>query len=341
MKKEEISIIVPIYNVEKYVEKCLKSLINQTYKKIKIYAIIDGSPDNSAEIVKKYAKKDDRILFVEKENGGYGSVLQYAIDKIDTEYFAICDPDDWLEVNAIETLYKTAIKYDSDIVIGDKYNVYEDSTDKKIKIKSNLNHEYVKPNHLYENNDVSILAMLSPSPHSKLYRTNLAKKIVFPKKVNYTDFLLYMVVLSNANSGIYIDTPLSNYLINRAGNTTTDKSIKNIQNQSIVFKETYKQINKKKENKYIYYKLYEQCRYLYVDILSQTKKIKLSMVKDELDDIEIIKEKKNVIKECLKEANKGTINYIIMRLLFNKKTRFSVYRMLINKKEKKTENEER
>jgi len=334
MKNDVVSIIVPIYNVEKYVEKCLKSLVNQSYEKIIIYAVIDGSPDNSAEIVKKYAKKDDRILFVEKENGGYGSVLQYAIDKIDTEYFAICDPDDWLEVNAIETLYKTAIKYDSDIVIGDKYNVYEDSTDKKIKIKSNLNHEYVKPNHLYENNDVSILAMLSSSPHSKLYRTNLAKKIVFPKKVNYTDFLLYMVVLSNANSGIYIDTPLSNYLINRAGNTTTDKSIKNIQNQSIVFKETYKQINKKKENKYIYYKLYEQCRYTYVSVLSHTENLNLKEINKELSCITLLAKQKSLIKNCLKETGKGKLNNIVMNLLFNNSTRLLMYSFLISLRRK-------
>lgn len=334
MKKEEISIIVPIYNVEKYVEKCLKSLINQTYKKIKIYAIIDGSPDNSAEIVKKYAKKDDRILFVEKENGGYGSVLQYAIDKIDTEYFAICDPDDWLEVNAIETLYKTAIKYDSDIVIGDKYNVYEDSTDKKIKIKSNLNHEYVKPNHLYENNDVSILAMLSPSPHSKLYRTNLAKDIKFPKKVNYTDFLLYLVVLSKAKKGIYIHAFLSNYLIDRCGNTETDKSLKNIKNQTIVFEETYNQISKNRKNEYIYYKLYEQCRYTYVSVLSHTENLNLKEINKELSCITLLAKQKSLIKNCLKETGKGKLNNIVMNLLFNNSTRLLMYSFLISLRRK-------
>ena len=82
-----VSIIVPIYNVEKYVEKCLQSLLRQTFKDIEIWAISDGSPDNSIEIIKKYSKKDKRIKCVEKENGGYGSVLEYAIKKINTEYF--------------------------------------------------------------------------------------------------------------------------------------------------------------------------------------------------------------------------------------------------------------
>ena len=94
MERSKVTIIVPIYNVEKYVSKCLDSLINQTMDEIEVFAIIDGSPDNSIDIVKKYASMDSRIKCFDKENGGYGSVLEYALDKIETEYFLICDPDD-------------------------------------------------------------------------------------------------------------------------------------------------------------------------------------------------------------------------------------------------------
>lgn len=333
-----VSIIVPIYNVEKYVKKCLISLVNQTYKNIKIYAVIDGSPDNSAEIVKSFAEKDKRIIVIEKENGGYGSVLQCAIEKIKTKYFAICDPDDWLETNAIEVLINTANKYNLDIVIGDKYNIYENSLSRE-PIASNLNHEYVKANYIYRGDEVSILAMLSPSPHSKLYRTELAKKIKFPKKTNYTDFLLYMITLDNAESGMYINIPLSNYLHDRIGNSTTDKTIKNIKNQIIVFKEVCKQINSKRNNKYIYYKLYEQYRYLYTYIISQTKKINMKEIKEDLNCIELLKNQRKKIKECLKETKAGIINYMIMKLLFNKKTRFIMYKILIKRAEKNGRND--
>ena len=104
----KVSIIVPIYNVEEYISKCLTSLENQTFKNIEIWAVSDGSPDNSAQIVKRYQKKFDNIKLIEKENGGYGSVLEYCINNIKTEYFLICDPDDWLSDDCIEVLYKKA-----------------------------------------------------------------------------------------------------------------------------------------------------------------------------------------------------------------------------------------
>ena len=70
--KPDITVIVPMYNVEKYVSKCLKSLLNQTYKNFEIWAVDDGSPDNSKEIVKKFADEDPRIKLIVKKNGGYG-----------------------------------------------------------------------------------------------------------------------------------------------------------------------------------------------------------------------------------------------------------------------------
>ena len=98
----KVTIVVPIYNVEKYLPKCLDSLISQTFKDIEIWAISDGSPDNSVKIIKEYEKKDKRVKCIEKENGGYGSVLEYAIKNIKTKYFLICDPDDWISEDAIE-----------------------------------------------------------------------------------------------------------------------------------------------------------------------------------------------------------------------------------------------
>lgn len=96
-----VTVLVPMYNVEKYVSKCLDSLISQTYKDIEIWAVNDGSPDNSRNIVLDYAAKDSRVKLIDKENGGYGSVLQMGIKKIKSPYFLVCDPDDWLEPTAI------------------------------------------------------------------------------------------------------------------------------------------------------------------------------------------------------------------------------------------------
>lgn len=156
-KKNEdlISIIIPVYNVEDYVEKCLNSLLNQTFKDICIYAISDGSPDNSINIARKMAKKDKRIICIEKENGGYGSVLEYAIKKIETEYFLICDPDDYIDDNCIKTLYNAAEKYNTDLVVADKYLVYKNS--EKKQYSSSNNKEIIVPYKRYEKKTIKFI----------------------------------------------------------------------------------------------------------------------------------------------------------------------------------------
>ena len=219
--RAKVSILVPIYNVEDYVDKCLTSLEKQSFKDIEIWAVSDGSPDNSAEIVKKYQAKFNNINLVEKENGGYGSVLEYCINNIQTEYFLICDPDDWLSDNCIEILYKNAEKDNLDIVVGDKYNFYGNIQQKKYK-KSIPDRLDIKPNIVYTNPKViQSFSLGEVSPHAKLYKTSLVRGIKLPHKVSYTDFVLYMVALSKAKRVEYIDKPLSYYYFDRPGNTAT------------------------------------------------------------------------------------------------------------------------
>lgn len=217
----KVSIIVPIYNVEKYIDKCLTSLENQSFKDIEIWAVSDGSPDNSAAIVKKHKKKFDNIKFIDKENGGYGSVLEYCINKIESEYFLICDPDDWLSDSCIEILYKAAKKDNLDIVIGDKYNFY-DNTHQKLYKKSIPDNLAIKPNIVYTDSKViQSFSLGEVSPHAKLYKTALVRGITLPHKVSYTDFVLYMIALSKAKSAKYINKPLAYYFFDRPGNTAT------------------------------------------------------------------------------------------------------------------------
>lgn len=221
--ESKVTIVVPIYNVEKYIAKCLKSLVNQSFKDIEIWAIDDGSPDNSAVIVKKFAQKDPRVKLIEKENGGYGSVLEFAANNISSEYFLICDPDDWLNEDAVEILLSKAEKGDLDIVVADKFNVYIGSEEKKyIKtFRSNI-----KPNIIYtDKKKIQEFSLGMVSPHAKLYRTKLAKGMRLPHKVSYTDYVLYLLCLSKASKVEYINVPLAYYLIDRIGNTATDKKV--------------------------------------------------------------------------------------------------------------------
>ena len=101
----KVTIIVPIYNVEEYVAKCLDSLLRQTYSDYVIYAVNDGSPKNEQPIIDRYAAAyPEKVVAIRKENGGSGSVLEMAIARLDSEYFLVCDPDDYLADDALETL---------------------------------------------------------------------------------------------------------------------------------------------------------------------------------------------------------------------------------------------
>ena len=115
---EKITVIVPVYNVEHYLEKCLDSLINQTYKNLEIIVINDGSTDNSGEICQEYAQKDNRIVYIEKENGGLSDARNVGLDKMTGSYVTFIDSDDWVELDYVEILYKKIIEYQADIAVG-------------------------------------------------------------------------------------------------------------------------------------------------------------------------------------------------------------------------------
>lgn len=240
--KSLVTVLIPIYNVEKYVSKCLTSLINQTYKNIEIFAIDDGSPDNSKKIVLKFAEKDSRIKLIEKKNGGYGSALEIGINKTKTKYFLICDPDDWLPANSIQELVTTAEKDDLDLVVGDKFNVFEGTDNKEYQstFSKDLN---IRPKHIYrKSNDIQRFAFGLVSPHAKLYKTELAINFKFPHHVSYTDFLLYILFLTKAKRVEYIDSPLAYYLIDRKGNTNTSTNPSKINDYLVGWESTMAQL---------------------------------------------------------------------------------------------------
>ena len=258
----DVTIIVPIYNVEKYVRKCLISLSNQTYKNIEIWAVDDGSPDNSKEIVEKLEKKDSRIKLIEKENCGYGSVLEYSIRNIKSKYFMICDPDDWLTLDAVQVLYNLAQKDKLDMVVGDRVNVYG-STKREVYVKTVENDNYViEPMTIYTDpKDIQKFSFAQPSPHAKLYKTKIAQDIRFPSKVSYTDFVLYMMSLANTKRIEYIPKSLAYYYFDRPGNTATDLKPRIINDYLVVWQSIFNQLHLKTNVDILYYRMYDQIKY--------------------------------------------------------------------------------
>lgn len=120
MEKDKVSIIVPVYNVEKYVEKCLNSLISQSYKNIEIILIDDGSKDNSGKICDEYKRKDSRIKVVHKENAGVSEARNSGIQKATGEYLCFVDADDFVMNDYIEYMHQLIVKDSSDIAICTK-----------------------------------------------------------------------------------------------------------------------------------------------------------------------------------------------------------------------------
>ena len=117
----KVSIVIPIYNVEKYLRECLESVVNQTLQDIEIICVNDGSTDNCLEILKEYASNDSRINIIDKPNTGYGHSMNIGIEKAAGEYIGIVEPDDYIKPEMYETLYKVAKNNDLDFVKSDFY----------------------------------------------------------------------------------------------------------------------------------------------------------------------------------------------------------------------------
>ena len=111
----KISVIVPVYNVEKYLTKCVDSIMNQTYKDLEIILVDDGSTDNSGKICDEYVKKDKRFKVIHKKNGGLSDARNVGIKNSTGEYLSFIDSDDYIDNDMIECLYNACIKNNADI----------------------------------------------------------------------------------------------------------------------------------------------------------------------------------------------------------------------------------
>ena len=197
----KVSVIVPVYNVEKYIEKCLDSLVNQTLKEIEIIVVNDGSPDNSQKIIDKYAKKYKNIKSYIKENGGLSDARNYGLKKATGEYIAFIDSDDYIDREMLYKMYNHAIKEELDIVVCDTINVYEDG--KEI---------YIKSNHNFSNNSIKNYIISPPMACSRLYNKKLFNRHNFKKGIYYEDLELTPKLVKETKKIGYVNEGLYFYL---------------------------------------------------------------------------------------------------------------------------------
>ena len=123
MSSKNISIIVPIYNVEKWIDRCLSSIQKQSYEDFEVLLIDDGSCDNSDDICKEYTEKDKRFKYLKKNNGGLSDARNYGIDRAKGKYLIFIDGDDYVEKNYVEKLYRAITEYTTDVAICGFANV--------------------------------------------------------------------------------------------------------------------------------------------------------------------------------------------------------------------------
>ncbi len=134
MKK--ISVIIPVFNVEKYLRKCLDSVINQTLKDLEIICINDGSEDSSLDILHEYAQRDNRIILVSQENCGLSATRNRGIEMATGQYIGFVDSDDWIDLDFYEKLYEAAIKYQADVACASLLRVNSDNNNDNKKNKN-------------------------------------------------------------------------------------------------------------------------------------------------------------------------------------------------------------
>jgi glycosyltransferase involved in cell wall biosynthesis len=186
----KVSLIVAAYNVEMYIERCLRSIINQTFGDIEIIVVNDGSIDNTLEIANNLSKEDSRIKIFDKDNEGLINARKSGLSIATGDYILFIDGDDWIKENAAEKLYNKAIEEKADLVL---FNLFITSDEKKLPTKS-INHSFDTELDIMEN---SLLCKILPSMCSKLIKLNFLKinNIDFPDNITYAEDLATTITL--------------------------------------------------------------------------------------------------------------------------------------------------
>lgn len=231
MNKDKVSIIVPVYNVEKYLEKCLKSLISQSYKNIEIILIDDGSKDNSGRICDEYKRKDSRIKVIHKENAGVSEARNSGIQKATGKYLCFVDADDFVMDNYVEYMHQLIVKDSSDIAICTK--MFSNFNEKQTS-------EEVIENLDGENAIIRILNYRMPiGVYSRIFKKDLIEdnRIRFLKDIYMGEgFNFNVACFQKAKKVIVSNYKVYYYRRNNATSATTKFSIKKCENSLYAMK---------------------------------------------------------------------------------------------------------
>lgn len=230
-EKPLISVIIPVYNVEKYVRKCLDSVLNQTYENLEILIIDDGSTDDSGNLCDEY--QDTHVHVYHTDNHGLSAARNYALDRIHGDYIAFLDSDDWMELNALEILLNKAKTTGADIVAFRFYQEYKDKT---------FEPEGTNTEFTVEGDEVLksmvIDRRLTEDVWNKFYKADLFYGIRYPEGKIFEDKATTYKLLQKAKVLTYTPAPLIHYR-NREGSLSNVHSMKSLTDYWVVYRERF------------------------------------------------------------------------------------------------------
>ena len=305
MKK--VSVIVPVYNVEKYLIKSVDSLVNQTLEDIEIIVVNDGSTDNSKKIIETYKKKyPNKIKYLEKPNGGLSDARNFGMPHATGEYIAFLDSDDYVELNTYEKMYNKAKEENADMVECDFIWEYPN----KRKIDTGI---------IY-NGKKEMLTYARVVAWNKLIKRALLEKnkIEFPKGLRYEDVEFFYKMIPYYNKVSFVKEPLIHYI-------QRESSISKVQNERT--KEIFEVLNNvieyyKKNNLYNEYK--DELEYTYTRLLLCSSLFRMVKIKDK-------KVKKELINITWKNLNEKFPNWKKNKILKQNRSMKNLYMKTVNK----------
>ena len=270
--QEKISIIVPVYKVEQYLDKCVKSIINQTYKNLEILLVDDGSPDSCPKMCDEWAKKDERIKVIHKQNGGLSDARNAAIDVATGKYIMFVDSDDYLDENICTILYDLIKKYNATFSMCDAKDIQEN----KPEIITEASVEEIKET-VFEGEEILPLMLKNNIKYfmtawAKLYKKDLFKTLRYDVgKIHEDEFILHKLLI-NTKKIVHINKQMYFYL-QRSGSITQTKAEKSYSDILEAFENRFEFLlnNTKYQKQTIRYAV-NFCRRRY----TQIKKAKLS-----------------------------------------------------------------
>ena len=212
-----VSVIVPVYNSEKYIHRCFDSIINQSYNNIEIIFINDGSTDNSLSIIESFKMKYNNVVVINQENQGQSIARNRGMDICNGNYFMFVDSDDYIHCNMIELLLNNIIKYDKDIAICRYTKIYNNSC---VEIKLNCNS--------YSNNsdiiEQMLLSNIISSPCGKLFKNTIKNNLKFPEHKLFEDSYVMIDLIVKYNL-LYVDVDGYYYDLRNNDSSTRNPNI--------------------------------------------------------------------------------------------------------------------